>query len=115
MNKEELLELKNIKQKELDEIEKQLNEVNNQEFIKVEDYMGKFYNIDNSNSYFHVRGYNPNNGELFGTEVIFLPDSLEIYQETKTIDEGKYTEVSEEQMKKCIKKQIEQLIKKFMR
>ena len=116
MNKEELLKLKFEKQKEIDEIDKQLEQIYDEEFRTSEDYVGKFYNLNDSNIYFHVTGYNPNRGELFGTEICFTPESLDTYhEECKMIDKEKYTEVTEEKMKEIIKNQIDYLVEEFMR
>ena len=116
MSKEELLELKYAKQKELEEIEKQLDEIYDKEFLEADNYVGKFYNLNNSNIYFHVTGYNPNRGHLYGTEIIFTPESLDAYhEECKEIDKEKYTEISQENMKKIIKDQFDYLVEEFMR
>ena len=75
MNKEELLNLKYIKQKELDDIEKQLDEIYEKEFLEAEDYIDKYYRLNNSNIYFYVKGYNSSNGELYGDEIVFMPET----------------------------------------
>ena len=116
MSKEELLELKYAKEKELADIEKQLDEIYDAEFQKADNYVGKFYNVSNSNVYFHVTGYNPNRGHLYGTEIIFTPESLDTYhEECKEISKEKYKEVSKEDMEKIIKEQLEYLTEEFMR
>lgn len=116
MSKEELLELKHVKQKELDEIEKQLDDIYDKEFLEADNYVGKFYNLNNSNIYFHVTGYNPNQGQLYGTEIILSPEGLDTYhEECKEINKEKYKEVSEENMKEIIKTQIDYLVEEFMR
>lgn len=116
MNKEELLKFKSIKQKEIDEIDKQLDEIYDKEFAEVENYIEKYYRLNNSNIYFHVNGYNPNKGELYGTEICFMQESLDTYHnECKRIDEEKYTEVSKEEMEKAIRGHIEFLVEEFMR
>ena len=116
MTKEELLELKYSKEKELAEIEKQLDEIYDEEFRKADDHIGKFYNVGNSNVYFHVTGYNPNRGHLYGTEIIFTPESLDTYhEECKEISKENYKEVSKEEMGKIIKRQLEYLAEEFMR
>lgn len=116
MNKEELLKLKSIKQKEIDEIDRQLGEIYDKEFAESEEFVGKFYNLNNSNIYFHVNGYNPNKGELYGTEICFMQELLETYhEECHSIDKEKYTEVSKEEMEKAIREHIEFLVEEFMR
>lgn len=116
MTKEELLELKCSKQKEIDEIDKQLDEIYDREFAEAENYIEKYYRLNNSNIYFHVNGYNPNKGELYGTEICFMQESLDTYhEECKSIDKEKYTEVSKEEMEKAIREHIEFLVEEFMR
>lgn len=116
MNKEVLLNSKYEKQKEIEEIDKQLEQIYDEEFRTSENYIGKFYNLNNSNIYFHVTGYNSNRGELFGTEICFSFESLDIYhKEYKMIDKEKYTEVTKEKMKVIIKNQIDYLVEDFMR
>lgn len=116
MTKRELLDLKYSKEQELAEIEKQLDEIYDEEFRKADDHIGKFYNVGNSNVYFHVTGYNSNRGHLYGTEIIFTPESLDTYhEECKEISKETYKEVSKEDMEKIIKEQLEYLVEEFMR
>lgn len=116
MNKEELLKLKNIKQKELEEIDKQLDEIYDREFAEAEDYIEKYYRLNDSNIYFHVNGYNPNKGELYGTEICFMQESLDTYhEECRSINKEKFTEVSKEDMEKAIREHIEFLVEEFMK
>lgn len=116
MTKEELLELKYSKQKEIDEIDKQLDEIYNREFAEAENYIEKYYRLNDSNIYFHVNGYNQNKGELYGTEICFMQESLDIYhEECKSVDQEKYTEISKEETEKAIRDHIEFLVEEFMR
>ena len=78
MNKEELLNLKYIKQKELDDIEKQLDEIYEKEFLEAEDYIDKYYRLNNSNIYFYVKGYNSSNGELYGDCISVKIEDLKV-------------------------------------
>lgn len=115
MNKEELLKLRTEKQEELNKIDKKLDEIYNEEFIKSKNYIGKFYNINNSNIYFHVTGFNPNKGVLFGSEIYFSPQDLSVTEEQiQEINNNNYTEISKDNMEKYIREQIEYLVNNFM-
>lgn len=115
MSKEELLELKYAKEKELAKIEKQLDEIFEKEFKEVEDYMGKYYRLNNSNCYFHVTGYNHDTKDLVGYEICFLVDSLDLYEaEYNIVENEKYEEISKEELENSIRIHIDMLVKQFM-
>lgn len=115
MNKEELIKLRTEKQEELNKINEKLDEIYNEEFIKSKDHIGKFYNINNSNIYFHVTGFSPNRGVLFGSEICFTPQDLSVTDEqVQGINSNDYTEISKVDMEKYIREQIEYLVNNFM-
>lgn len=115
MNREELLQLECEKLKELADIQKQLDELYQKEIREAEDYIGKYYRLNNSNSYIHVTGYNHNTKELMGYEIHFSVDSLDLYEAEYNIDENeKYDEISKEELEKDIREHIERLVKRFM-
>lgn len=62
MNKNELLKLREEKLQEIEEIDKELSYIRDKEFKEASNYMDKFYNLGNSNAYFHVKGYDPDAG-----------------------------------------------------
>lgn len=115
MSREELLQLECEKLKELADIQKQLDELYQKEFREVEDYVGKYYRINNSNSYLHVTGYNHNTKELVGYEICFMIDSLDLFEaEYEIAENDRYDEISKEELEKDIREHMERLVKRFM-
>lgn len=78
MNKNELLKLREEKLQEIKRIDKELSYIRDREFKVASNYMDKFYNLGNSNAYFHVNGYDPDAGTLFGSYIFLTPQSMEI-------------------------------------
>lgn len=115
MNKNELLKLREEKLQEIEEIDKELSYIRDKEFKEVSNYMDKFYNLGNSNVYFHVNGYDPDAETLLGSYIFFTPQSMEICDKPiADKNECEYIEVSKEEMEKKIREQMEYLAKKFI-
>ena len=114
MDRKELLQLESEKLKELADIQEQLDELYQKEIRETEDYIGKYYRLNNSNCYIHVTNYNHNKKELMGYEICFSIDSLDLYETEYNINEiERYDEVSKEELKKDIREHMEQLVKRF--